>query len=229
MRKVSFDGRATRAKNGRVCNKELKSSSSSDGGERRASGTFINAAAAAVAVTAVGLIGHAVVAGQSPPGSRFVVISARREHLSMGAAWAEVTHATRGAVSSESNTLAFRQSNVRLVVRTGPDKDMLSYRIAGLRNPTLVLPRGAILQVFYENTDSDMAHNLRFTTRQPPFPAMMAAGRSEGTADLAPSNSTTLYAEELTMRAPYRSGSYSYVCTMRGHARGGMFGTIEVR
>ena len=42
-------------------------------------------------------------------------------------------------------TLTFTDNNIRLVVITGPEDDMLSYRIQGIRNPTLVVPPGATL------------------------------------------------------------------------------------
>src|SRR5438874_6304728 len=48
--------------------------------------------------------------------------------------------------TSKSN-LEFTGSDVRLVVITGPEDDMLSYRIQGIRNPNIVIPSGATLTV----------------------------------------------------------------------------------
>jgi len=44
-------------------------------------------------------------------------------------------------------TLTFNEKEIRLVVVTGPGDDMLSYRIQGIRNPTLVVPSAATLRV----------------------------------------------------------------------------------
>ena len=135
--------------------------------------------------------------------------------------------ATPGTASRDKKTLAFRTRSVRLVVHTGPENDMLSYRIAGLRNPTLVLPRGAVLNILFVNTDDDMLHDLRFTTQRAPFPMQPDPKQSLGTTPLRHRTETTYYSEQLTLRAA--PGTYTYLCTVKGHAKGGMFGTLIVR
>src|SRR2546430_10760345 len=49
--------------------------------------------------------------------------------------------------------LTFTENEIRLVVITGPESDMLSYRIQGMRNPTLVIPSGATLKLLFINVD----------------------------------------------------------------------------
>ena len=134
--------------------------------------------------------------------------------------------ATRGAVSADRKTLTFRQKTVRLVARSGPASDMLSYRIAGLRNPTLIVSAGATLKTLFINTDDDMTHNLRFTVQGPSF---KGAVKSVGTANLPHKSGTTYHAEDVILRVPAHAGTYTYFCTVPGHAPGGMYGTLIVR
>jgi uncharacterized cupredoxin-like copper-binding protein len=76
--------------------------------------------------------------------------------------------------------------------------------------------------------DGDMKHDIRF-------------GRVMGDFDLAPDTKETAGAERLDSHeenAPMRAedfvikaidkGSYKYFCSVRGHARGGMWGNIAV-
>lgn len=134
--------------------------------------------------------------------------------------------ATQGVASADRKTLTFRQKTVRLVVRSGPANDMLSYRIAGLRNPTLIVPVGATLKALFINTDDDMTHNLRFTVQGPSF---KGAVKSVGTANLPHRSGTTYRAEEVTLRLPIHAGTFTYFCTVPGHAPGGMYGTLIAR
>ena len=138
---------------------------------------------------------------------------------------------TRGQVSANKKALTFRQKTIRLVVVTGPDDDMLSYRIAGLRTPTLIVPRGATLRVLFVNTDDDMAHNIRFGGLQKSYPNAMDAymHKSVGASPLPHKTETAFTGEELTLCAPATPGAYAYLCTVRGHAQGGMIGTVIVR
>ena len=69
---------------------------------------------------------------------------------------------TRTAGKVDGANLAFSDKEIRLVVMTGPEDDMLSYRIQGVRNPNLVVPAGAILKILFVNMDSDMRHDVRF-------------------------------------------------------------------
>src|SRR5688572_327534 len=62
----------------------------------------------------------------------------------------------------DKTTLTFTEKDIRLVVITGPEDDMLSYRIQGVRNPTLAVPAGARMTILFVNVDVDMRHDLRF-------------------------------------------------------------------
>ena len=84
---------------------------------------------------------------------------------------------------------------------------MLSYRIGGLRNPTLIVPRGATIKMLFVNTDDDMFHNIRFGAALTTYPNAMTPyiKSSVGTPDLPHKSETELHGEELTLRAPSRS------------------------
>lgn len=177
--------------------------------------------AAAILVTAGSVRAHA-----APPRGVSELRMAPRALPASGLNAAEKAE-TAGAASPDKKTLAFHTRSVRLVVHTGPDNDMLSYRIANLRNPTLVVPRGAVLSILFVNTDDDMLHDLRFTTQRAPFPSQPDKRESVGTPEVRHHTKTTFYAERLTVRV--QPGTYTYLCTVKGHAKGGMYGTLIVR
>lgn len=138
---------------------------------------------------------------------------------------------TPGQASPNGKTLTFRGSSVRLVAVTGPDTDMLSYRIDGKRNPTLVVTRGATLKMLFVNTDDDMKHNVRFGAALQAYPSVMTSylKASVGTPELAHKSGPNYSGEELTLRMPAAPGTYAYLCTVRGHAQGGMVGKVIVQ
>ncbi len=136
---------------------------------------------------------------------------------------------TKGKVSADKKTLTFTGKAIRLVVTTGPDNDMMSFRIQGLRNPTLVLPRRATLRVLFVNSDEDMKHNLKFADDQPPYAGKPTLKYPAGSHDLAPGKEKSRHAEELVVVGPEEAGKFSYVCTISGHAAAGMYGLVVVR
>ncbi len=134
---------------------------------------------------------------------------------------------TIGKLSDDKQSLTFDASAIRLVVTTGPADDMLSYRIQGVRNPTLVVPKGATLRILFVNTDEDMPHDLRFGAVMPPFPLVSDATNSVGSAKLQPLTNGQYAADEVSFQTT-SIGSFTYFCSVRGHAKSGMFGTIAV-
>lgn len=184
---------------------------------KRISVTFL---LAGIAITNAGMV------AQAAPDVGVTLAWAQPKTLSVSQAAAADKTATPGLVSADKKSLTFRQKTVRLVVHSGPTNDMLSYRIAGLRNPTLTVPAGATLKALFINTDDDMMHNLRFTVQKPPFKGPV---KSAGTTNLPHKSETAYHAEDLTMRVPTHAGTYTYLCTVPGHAAGGMYGTLIVR
>jgi rusticyanin len=163
---------------------------------------------------------------QAAPDAGVTLAGAQVKTLSASQAAAADKTATPALVSADKKTLTFHQKTVRLVVHSGPANDMLSYRIEGLRNPTLIVPAGTTLKALFINTDDDMMHNLRFTVQKLPFKGPV---KSAGTTNLPHKSETAYHAEDLTMRVPTRAGIYTYLCTVPGHAPGGMYGMLIVR
>ncbi|HEX8251157.1 MAG TPA: sulfocyanin-like copper-binding protein [Pyrinomonadaceae bacterium] len=128
----------------------------------------------------------------------------------------------------DKTNLTFTEKEIRLVVLTGPEDDMLSYRIQGLRNPNLIIPIGATLRILFVNVDIDMRHDIRFGHVEQPFPIAPDIAETAGTAKLEKrSEEGVLQAEEVVIKAGTK-GQYVYICSVRGHAKGGMWGNIAV-
>ena len=135
---------------------------------------------------------------------------------------------TRTLGKKEGTTLTFTEKEVVLVVVTGPEDDMLSYRIQGVRNPTLVLLPGAKLTILFVNKDTDMRHDVRFGHVVGDFPIAPELDETAGTSRLtAMSEDDVMQAEQIVIKAN-EDGIYKYFCSVRGHAKGGMWGNIAV-
>ena len=186
------------------------------------------------AILYIGLIGtvvavHAAAGVQKPP---FTQVAARPTTLTDSTLTAADRTVTKGTVSSDKKTLSFSQKKtVRLVVHTGPESDMLSFRVNGLRNPTISIRHGVALRVLFVNNDGDMFHNIRFGAKPRAFEntADSLLKTSVGTAPLAHVDGRTIHGTEMIIKVPNHAGKYAYFCTVRGHANGGMWGTIQIR
>lgn len=160
-------------------------------------------------------------------GAPFALVKHTLQKLSAQALAKAETGQTPGILSDDKKSLSYSAATIRLVVRTGPEDDMLSYRIQGVRNPTLVVPKGAVLRVLFVNTDEDMPHDIHFGAIKPPFPIAPGMEGAVGSAKLPPLAKGKYAADELSIQAA-SVGSFTYYCSVRGHAKGGMFGTIAV-
>ncbi len=126
------------------------------------------------------------------------------------------------------SNLTFTEKEIRLVIATGPEDDMLSYRINGVRNPNLVVPAGAILKILFVNSDEDMRHDIRFGHAAGEFAIAPETTETVGTQKLTAKSEGGIYqAEEIVVKAA-ENGAYNYFCSVRGHAKGGMWGNIFV-
>ena len=184
--------------------------------------------AALFAATAVSLLSAgSILAHPGHNHENITVVKVKARTLSNKDLAAADKAATQGTISDDKKTLTFTGKVINLVVHTGPEDDMLSYRIVGLKNPELVVPSGAMLNVLFVNDDTDMKHNLRFTADKAPFADQPDPKQSVGTPDIKPQTKTAKYGEEMTLRTDH-VGTFTYVCTIKGHAKGGMYGTLSV-
>jgi len=108
-----------------------------------------------------------------------------------------------------------------------------NFHIAGLTNPTIVVPAGAKVTIEFINADEDMAHGLVITNTGAAsawMPMMTAAAAFSGAALWFLGESTTAGMHEgtlsFTASAP---GDYRYLCPIPGHAQEGMVGTFTVQ
>lgn len=135
---------------------------------------------------------------------------------------------TRDLGVKGEGTLTFTKKELRLVVATGPEDDMLSYRIQGMRNPTLIVPEGTRLKILFVNKDGDMRHDLRIGHVMGEFTADPTLAMTAGSIKLEPAGTVrTWNAQELVIQAN-EAGSFKYFCSVSGHAKGGMWGDIKV-
>ncbi|MGC8634878.1 MAG: sulfocyanin-like copper-binding protein [Candidatus Limnocylindrales bacterium] len=131
-----------------------------------------------------------------------------------------------------SNTITFSGTTVALTVLASPsDGQDETFRMAGLTNPTLVMPRGAQVTLQLINADAGMPHNWLIMHAQPPFPYMvrMAGPVAFGavTPTLAEAGASGMPSARITFVASV-SGRYSYLCSVPGHAQAGMYGGLVV-
>lgn len=159
----------------------------------------------------------------------FSVAAAKPRALTASAIAVAEKKASGAAIASDKQSLIVAGKSARIIIRTGPESDMMSYRIKGLRNPTLSVAAGAKLSILFINADGDMLHNLRFTAKKSPYPAKPGSAGSSGSADLAHAKGAPYSGQELMLIVPKQKGIYAYVCTIPGHAAAGMSGKLIVR
>jgi hypothetical protein len=158
--------------------------------------------------------------------SAFTLVSSQRKTIKESElASLEKTQATS---KIDGSNVAFTGKEIRMIVVTGPEDDMLSYRILGVRNPNLVVPAGAVLRILFVNVDHDMRHDLRFGHIVGDFPLVPEIVETAGSEKLtARGTDNVLQAEEIVIKAN-ENGAYKYFCSVRSHARDGMWGNIFV-
>lgn len=129
----------------------------------------------------------------------------------------------------DKNNLTYTEKEIRLVVTTGPEDDMLSYRIQGVRNPNVIIPSGATLRILFVNSDVDMRHDIRFGHVAKAFELAPEITETAGTNRLEhkSEDGAELQAKEIIVKAA-SNGAFKYFCSVRGHAKGGMWGNILV-
>ena len=136
------------------------------------------------------------------------------------------------AVDRAAKRLTFTTPSVRLAVLASPSNGPdMTFRIAGLADPTIVVQPGASITVQFVNADSDTSHGWLLTTAQPPFgPMAMMGAPAVGGAFAPPLGDPTAAgfpSETITFTAP-APGRYTYLCPVPGHAQQGMYGALEV-
>ena len=137
------------------------------------------------------------------------------------------------SIDRTRDRIVFTGRNVQLNVVGSPmgQKDQ-TFRIGGLVNPTIVVPKGAEVRISFVNADTKMPHNFVVTPAGPPFAymtMMQAPPAFSGAATPilgAPSGNSAESADtSFVANAP---GQYTYLCVVPGHAERGMYGSFVV-
>ena len=150
---------------------------------------------------------------------------------------------------ANNDTLLFSSSNITLVIFAMGVQRAINltheplplydsngsgnaFVIYGLINPTLVVPKGAIIHVEFINLDSSEYHNVIMTATGPPYQYMpMSAmnGIVSMMPVIPPADYSGGYATEYNYTTAFDdSGAYWCLCTYPGHAQMGMYGKIIV-
>lgn len=136
-------------------------------------------------------------------------------------------------IDTAARRLTFTTHTVHLVVLASPAMPDENFRIAGMTNPTIVIPAGAHVVIELINADTDMAHGLVITsnadTATTSMPMMTAPPVFPGSAlwFLGESTPAGMHTGTLTFTAT-TPGSYHYLCPVPGHAQEGMIGNLTV-
>ena len=150
---------------------------------------------------------------------------------------------------ASNNTLVFESNNVTLIVlamgvqrainlthEQPPSYDSNgsgnAFVIYGLINPTVIIPKGAIVHVEFINLDSSEYHNVIMTATGPPYQYMPMSAMN-GIVSMMPVIPHADYSSGYAYKYNYitafsNPGTYWYICTYPGHAQMGMYGKIIV-
>jgi rusticyanin len=151
-----------------------------------------------------------------------------------------------------NNTITFTSRDVSLVVLATDHEGALNltgkqspsyatddaFVIYGLVDPTLVIPRGAVVQVTVVNLDKDMYHNFVVTALSPPYSYMAVQGmmmnwQQQGIVQMMPFLPPASYGQGVAHEYVYNATLNTqtnlwYLCTYPGHAQTGMYGEVLV-
>lgn len=136
------------------------------------------------------------------------------------------------SIDACADRITFTTATVHLVVEAvPPDNPDMTFRIAGLVNPTVAVPRGARITLEFINADSDEAHAFVITSSRPPFAFRAATSPAiPGAAAAVIGDPTPAgHGARIISFTATTAGNYQYICPMPGHAQMGMHGTFVIR
>ncbi len=145
--------------------------------------------------------------------------------ISQSAAAAAAAAVPPGAtVDRTAKTIIFQGASVRFTAVAGPPSGPeLSFEIAGMVNPQIVVPHGARVTVQVINGDTAAPHDFVVSRAVDGSPAFAGAA----SAVLATAQGTAMPSASVAFTAS-TAGSFIYQCTVPGHAQNGMQGKFLV-
>jgi rusticyanin len=139
-----------------------------------------------------------------------------------------------GAVADASaHRLTFSGKDVSFTVLASPSMPQESFEVAGMADPTIVVPQGAQVTIQFVNADTDMAHGFVVTANtaasSSSMPMMAATPAFSGAAlwFLGDATSAGMHTATLSFTTT-TAGTYQYLCPVPGHAEEGMAGSFVV-
>jgi rusticyanin len=131
-----------------------------------------------------------------------------------------------------ANQVVFATTSVSFVIEASPPNNPdMTFRLAGLVNPTVVVPEGAQVSIELVNGDSDEAHAFVVSDTAGPYPLRPVSEPAFAGSAVGPIGDPTSAgsgARDLSFTAT-NSGTYHYLCPMPGHAEMGMNGRFIVQ
>ena len=152
------------------------------------------------------------------------------EPLSRAETEADATPAG-ASVDRRSNTIRFTTGSPLIsLVANPPNRRDMAFRSAGLENPTIEVPRGAVVTVRFVNADSDSAHGWLL------LDPIVQLGRSVHGPRAFPGAYARILGDPTSQGQPLETirfhataaGTYRYECPLPGHASMGMQGSLIV-
>ena len=135
-------------------------------------------------------------------------------------------------IDSCLNQITFTTPIASFVIEAVPPNNPdMTFRIAGLVNPTVVVPRNAEVRIEYINADSDEAHAFVITSANQPLtfrPAGPPAFAGAAAGAIGDPTAAGHGARDVAFTAA-TTGTYRYLCPMPGHAEMGMYGNFVVQ
>ena len=136
------------------------------------------------------------------------------------------------SVDAAANRVTFTGPVVQLAVVASPSSADEQFQVAGLKDPTLIVPAGAAVIIELINADGDSAHGLVVSGSLAAPSAMPMLTMSPAFAGaalwfLGASTAAGMHEATLTFTAN-RSGTYQYFCPVPLHAQHGMVGRLVV-
>jgi rusticyanin len=124
-----------------------------------------------------------------------------------------------------ANRVVFSATSVAFVIEAAPPNNPdMTFRLAGLVNPTVVVPQNAQVSIEFVNSDTDEAHAFVITAIGPPYSLRPAATPAFPGAVAGPIGDATSagHGARVLSFSAVRPGTYHYLCPMPGHAEMGM-------
>ncbi len=149
----------------------------------------------------------------------------------------QTTHAAQVDIAKNEVTFTGRNITVAMAA-VQPSFPDTTFEVAGLVDPTIVVPEGARVTIDFINMDygDQMDHGVELTSVAPPYPVLSMMGMPgafAGIPVLPPRQSddvqSSVYpASSVTFEVP-PSGTYYYLCQYYDHASKGMYGRFIVQ